>query len=181
MKIKSFLTILLVITLCSCNQTKKTEFLYLNGSQLKKIGIDLSDQGVFYKNINPNWKLDNKKYAFLGFYMCDGNYVSSTHMNETDTLVVKSKNDSLLKTIETTRNDFYPLLIGDTKGIQSLDEDLPKDMKLLPIAICMSETKLPNRNDTIVVWLKPTESLKKSLPENINMDEYLQTKPTQKN
>lgn len=180
MKTKSILTILIVITFLSCNQTKKTEFLYLNGAQLKEIGINLSDQGVFYKNINPNWKLDNKKYAFLAFYSCDDNYVSSMHMNETDTLIVESKNDSLLKTIETTRNDFYPLLIGDPKGIQSLNEDLPKDMKLLPIFICMSETKLPNRKDTIVVWLKPTESLRKSLPENINMDDYLQTKPTRK-
>ncbi len=180
MKIKSFLTMLIVITLCSCNHTKKTEFLYLNGAQLNKIGINLSDQGVFYKNINPNWKQDNKKYAFLAFYCCDDNYVSSMHMDETDTLVVKSKTDSLLKTIETTRNDFYPLLIGDTKGIQSLNEDLPKDMKLLPIAICMSETKLPNRKDTVVVWLKPTELLRQFLPENINMDDYLQTKPSEK-
>jgi hypothetical protein len=77
--------------------------------------------------------------------------------------------------METTRNDFYPLLIGDINGKQSLDnETLSPDLKLFPIAICMSETKLLNRKDTIVVWFKPTEALKKALPGNVNFEDHLQ-------
>jgi len=49
-------------------------------------------------------------------------------------------------------------------------------MKLLPVAICMAETNLTNRKDTVIVWLRPTESLKKLLPEGIRMEDYLRTK-----
>jgi hypothetical protein len=77
---------------------------------------------------------------------------------------------------ELTKYDFYPLLVGDTKGNESMDQKLPEDMKLLPVAICMADTGLPTREDTVVVWLKPTESLKKALPANIIMEDYLQTR-----
>ena len=73
-----------------------------------------------------------------------------------------------------TRNDFYPILIGDTEGKQSLDNrTLPEDLKLFPVAICLSETKLRNRKDTIVVWFKPSVALKTALPENVKIEDYL--------
>jgi hypothetical protein len=76
--------------------------------------------------------------------------------------------------MEITRNDFYPILIGNTNGKQSLNnETLSEDLKLFPVAICMSETKLRNRKDTIVVWFKPSEALKKALPENVKIEDYL--------
>ena len=76
--------------------------------------------------------------------------------------------------LETTKLDFYPLLIGNPKGDLSLDNTtLPKDLKLFPVAICMSETNINSRKDTIVVWFKPTESLKNSLPEGVKVEEYL--------
>jgi hypothetical protein len=53
------------------------------------------------------------------------------------------------------------------------DATLSNDLKLFPVAICMNETKLVNRKDTIVVWFKPGESLKKALPGNVNIEEYL--------
>lgn len=181
MKIKSLLTILSVIVIFSCSGTsKKQEFLFLNVAQLKSLGINVTDQGVFYKNSNPNWLQDKERFATLAFYLGDDNYVSTFHMKETDTLVVKSKSDSLLNMQTITKNDFYPLLIGNTKGNQSLNQDLPEDMKLLPVAICMADTKLPNRIDTLIVWFKPTESLKTILSDNIKIDEYLQPKPIEK-
>lgn len=180
MKAKFLFTILLAAIIYSCTPTKKSDFLFLNTAQLKKVGIVVTDQGVFYKNVNPNWKQDKERYAFLGFYLCNDNYLSSIHLNETDTLEIKSKNDSLLEITETSHNDFYPVLIGNTTGFQSMDKDLPKDMKLLPIAVCMSGANLPNRSDTVVVWFKPTQSLYAMLPENINMEEYLRTKPEAK-
>jgi hypothetical protein len=45
----------------------------------------------------------------------------------------------------------------------------------------MSETKLRNRNDTLVVWFKPTEALQKALPANINIEDYLKVRPVDNN
>lgn len=178
MKTKIFMAVIFMVVICSCSKTTKPEFLYLNASQLKPLGIELNEKGVFYKNVNPNWKQDLEKYECMAFYCTTDDYISSKHFNTTDTLKTMNGVDSIIAMKELTKNDFYPLLIGDTKGNQSIDnETLPKDMKLLPVAICMAETNLPTRRDTIVVWLKPTESLKKALPSNINMEDYLQTRP----
>jgi len=155
------------------------EFLFLNVEQLKPLGIELTENGVFYKNLNPNWKQDSARFAGLGFYCCDDNYLTSLHFNEQDTLEKNNRNDSLLISKEFSRNDFYPLLIGDTKGNQSLDnETLSREMKLLPVAVCMADARLQNRKDTIVVWFKPTESLKKALPLDVRMDDYLRPRIT---
>lgn len=182
MKTKLLFAAIFLLAISGCTKkvnsdnTKKVEFLFLNASQLKPLGIELNEKGVFYKNQNPNWKQDHQKYACFAFSSTSGNYMSSTHFNETDTLKITSGVDSIIVHKNLTKNDFYPLLIGNVKRSQSLEnKNLPADLKLLPIAICMAETKLENRRDTVVVWLKPTESLKKALPQNINMDDYLTT------
>ncbi|MDR3651572.1 MAG: hypothetical protein P4L34_01220 [Paludibacter sp.] len=181
MKTKIFLAVILLGAISSCTRTSKHDYLYLNAAQLKPLGIVLNEKGVFYKNENPNWKQDNEKYPCLAFVCNNDNYVTTIHFNTTDTLKTKNGTDSLLVNKELTKNDFYPLLIGDPHGKQSLDnENLPADMKLLPVAICIAETKLVSRKDTVVVWLRPTESLKKLLPAGINMEEYLQPKPIKK-
>jgi hypothetical protein len=93
---------------------------------------------------------------------------------ERDENSVENRSERLLMKLETTRNDFYPVLIGDTKGRQSLDNaGLPNDLKLLPVAICMDDTKLTNRKDTLVVWFMPSESLRKALPDNVSVEDYL--------
>lgn len=174
MKIKTLFTIAASLSLFSCTQTKKADFLYLSDNQLKPLGIELNENGIFYNNSNPTWKEDHEKYCGLAFYSSNDNYLATFHYTETDTLKAINTNDSLLLQLEVTQNDFYPLLIGNTKGKNSLEnETLPKDLKLLPVAICMSETQLANRNDTLIVWFKPTEALMKSLPENIKIDDYL--------
>jgi hypothetical protein len=62
-----------------------------------------------------------------------------------------------------TENDFYPLFVGTDGKYSFLSEK--HDKELLPIAIRMDETKIPNRPDTVIFWFKVTESLKKVLPE----------------
>ena len=177
MKTKIFIAVIAMLVVCSCTKTTKPDFLYLNAKQLKPLGILVNDKGVFYKNENPNWKQDREKYECMAFYCTTNDYVSSKHFNATDTLKAVNSIDSLIVMKELTKNDFYPMLIGDTKGHQSIERKyMPEDMKLLPVAICMAETGLPTREDTVVVWLKPTESLKKALPANINMEDYLQTR-----
>ena len=102
-------------------------------------------------------------------------YLSTKHFSETDTLTAENKHDSIFVKMDNTKNDFYPILIGNTKGQMSFDNSskLNKSIKLLPVAICMTETKIANREDTLVVWFKVTESLKNALPQNIKLDDYL--------
>jgi hypothetical protein len=175
MNYRFLLTVLTAAALCSWTPPTKPGYLYLNSGQLKPLGIELNENGVFYKNFNPEWKQDQRKYSCMYFYCCNNNYVTTNHYFATDSIKAHNKSERLIMKMGTTKNDFYPLLIGSTRGEQSLEnETLPAGMKLLPVAICMSETKLPDRKDTIVVWFKPTESLKKALPANISIDEYLQ-------
>jgi hypothetical protein len=169
-----FLAIVIVIMLCSWTTPAKSGFLFFNANQLKPLGIELNENGVFYRNLNPKWRTDNMRYSGLNFYCCNSNYLTTQHYLETDELKAQNKVERILMQVEVTKNDFYPLLIGNTKGDQSLDNvTLPNEMKLLPVAICMSETKLSNRKDTIIVWFKPTETLRKALPPDINMDDFL--------
>jgi lipopolysaccharide export system protein LptA len=150
------------------------DFLFLNSDQLKPLGIELNKDGVFYKNLNPNWKQDKVRYSCLSFYCSSNNYLTTNHYSETDVIKARNRNERLLVKMEITRNDFYPILIGNTIGKQGLNnETLSEDLKLFPVAICMSETKLRNRKDTIVVWFKPSEALKKALPENVKIEDYL--------
>ena len=176
MKTKIFLSVISLVFMLSCSTTTKQDYLYLNADQLEPLGIELNEKGLFYKNENPEWNQDNEKYACLAFYCTNDNYVSTKQFNITDTFTMANGIDSLLVGMEFTKNDFYPLLIGDKKGIQSFDnETLEAGTKLLPVAINMSQINLSNRKDTIVVWLRPTPSLKKALPSTINMDDYLRT------
>ena len=178
MKTKLFFAFITIVVICSWTIPTKPEFLFLNSNQLKSLGIVLNENGVFYKNLNPNCKKDNKPYSCLSFYCCSDNYLTTNHYKETDVIQAKNKYEKFLMKLETTKNDFYPLLIGDTKGKQSLDDEtLAKDLKLFPVAICMSETKLRSRKDTIVVWFKPTEALQKALPKNVKVEDYLKVRP----
>ena len=178
MKTKLFLAFIAIVIICSWTSPTKPEFLFLNSNQFKTLGIVLDENGVFYKNYNPNWKQDNLRNSCLSFYGCNDNYLTTIHYSETEVIPANNKHEKFLLNLETTKNDFYPVLIGNTKGKQSLDnETLAKDLKLFPVAICMSETKLRSRKDTIVVWFKPTEALQKALPENVKIEDYLSVRP----
>ena len=123
------------------SMSNTSDFLFLNSDQLKPLGIELNKDGVFYKNLNPNWKQDKVRYSCLSFYCSSNNYLTTNHYSETDVIKARNRNERLLVKMETTRNDFYPLLIGNVNGKQSLDnETLSEDLKLFPVAICMSET-----------------------------------------
>jgi hypothetical protein len=175
MKTRIIFPIITMVIICSWTNPTKPGYLYLNSSRLKPLGITLNDNGVFYKNFNPKWEEEKAVYSSLSFCCTNKIYLTTNHYLPSETITPDNRNDKLLMKLETTKNDFYPILIGNPEGKQSLDnETLPSDLKLFPVAICMSETKLSNRKDTIVVWFKPTLSLQKALPDNIKMENYLQ-------
>jgi len=178
MKTTFFMAVISMVIFCSCTKTAKPDYLFLHADQLKSLGIELNDKGLFYKNENPDWDQDNERFACLAFYCTNDNYLTTKHFDITDTLHAVNGNDSLMIDMEFSENNFYPLFIGNTKGNQSMDnESIPADMKLFPVAICMAETNLSNRKDTVVVWFLPTESLKKALPADLHMEDYLRTRP----
>lgn len=164
--------ILLQIMLISCSKSTKTNYLFLNGPQLKQLGVLLSDQGVFYKNKILNFEQTQERYPYMGFYSTNNVYLNSILYKEHDTLKAENEDDSVFIALPVTNFDFYPILIGNTKGEYSLKKNFHNE-KLFPVAICMSETKLPKRTDTLVIWFKPTEMLQKALPGETKMNDYL--------
>jgi hypothetical protein len=175
MKIRVLITIIGMLIMCSFTTGPKSTYLFLNANELKQLGIHLNNKGLYYININPDQKKDGGNHCNLAFYCNNKNYVTSIHRNEFDDLNAADNDGKLLLQNGISTHDFYPLIIGNTKGNARLDNYsvFQKEIKLLPVAVCMSECNLSNRKDTIIVWFKPTESLRKALPDDINMDDYL--------
>jgi len=177
MKIKLFLVAIILLTISSCTKQIKHDFLYLNANQLKPLGIELNNKGLFYKNENIIWNETQEKYTCLAFYCTNDNYLTTKRFNVNETLKRKNCADSFLVRMKMTRNDFYPLIIGGiNKYIGVNIENAPEDIRLLPVAIRMAETNLSKRKDTLIIWLRPTESLKKLLPKGINMEDYVRSR-----
>jgi hypothetical protein len=163
--------LLISIAVISCNKIENNKLIYLNAEQLQKLGIEVTESGVMYKNLNPNWVADNERYPILGFIATDDTYLTTMHFNESESISISSKSDSLFASMELTQNDFYPILIGSINDDFSLDRK-KLNSKLLPIAICMADITLQNRTDTLVIWFNVTESIAKILPSDINLNEY---------
>ena len=184
MKFKTFFAIIGSLLLFSFMPEPKQNYLFLNANELKQLGIHLNEKGLYYINTNPMQKQDGGSYCSLAFYCNSKNYVTTIHRSEYDDLNANTKDDKILLKNGISTHDFYPLIIGNTKGNASLDNYsvFHKDIKLLPVAVCMSECNLSKRNDTIIVWFKPTASLIKALPDDIIIEDYLRvpviTEPT---
>jgi len=173
MKKAYFLTCIFImaIIICKCQEGK---YIYLNAEQLKPLGIELSEKGLFYQNCNPKWQEDGK-YPYYAFYSVNEGHYVHCHIGEIclkDYPYPITESDSILWNRQMTENDFYPLFVGNTEGKYNFFSE-KHDKELVPIAICMKETKIPNRTDTVLFWFKVTESLKKVLPEGIIIEDYL--------
>ncbi|PLX13435.1 MAG: hypothetical protein C0594_01185 [Marinilabiliales bacterium] len=173
MGIINLLFFISVFTLSSHPEKTEADFLYLNSEQLSSLGLNLTKKGLFYKNLNPNRTESEGRNPGLMFYCTKDNYLTTTIFDESESKDLPYKMGSLKK-MKMTNNDFYPVLIGDTNGNMSLENrNIYSDQKLLPVAINLNGT-IKNRKDVIIVWFKPTESIKQALPENIEIERYLQ-------
>ena len=171
MRPKTFFTVIFIMVVISC-KCQEAKHIYLNAEQLKPLGIELSEKGLFYQNCNPKWQEDGK-YPYYYFYSVDENhYVTSGISNNcTQNTIPMNEHDTILLNKKITEHDFYPLFAG-SDGKYTFLSDKP-DKELLPIAIRMKETKIPNRTDTVIFWFKVTDSLKKALPKGIVIEDYL--------
>jgi hypothetical protein len=184
-KLVQVLCVMLITTVLILSQTtgqnaatiksQEVKYIYLNAEQLMPLGIELSKEGLFYQNCNPNHK-ETDVYPYYAFYAENAEpYVNASMSNGCDKKnldVLSSRFDSVFFYRKITENDFYPVFVGSLGRNYNLSSG-KNDTKLLPIAIRMQETKIPNRTDTVLVWFYPTESLKKALPKGIVMEDYL--------
>ena len=171
MKKNVFFIFILFIATIGC-KGQENKYIYLNAEQLKPLGIELSEDGLFYQNCNPKWEEDGK-YPYYAFYSVGKeHYVNSSvasHCSLSD--YPSNEHDSIFMNRKMTENDFYPLFVGTEGKYTFLSEK--HDKELVPIAIRMKETKIPNRTDTVIFWFKLTESLKKVLPTGIIIEDYV--------
>jgi len=163
------------MTVVSCKRNGDN-YLYLNAEQLKPLGIELSENGLFYKNYNPNWEKDGKRSCYWFYSTGEGCWIGSQIggfcLNDYPEGYELNAFDSLFLNMKTTENDFYPLFAGNTEGKYNFSSE-KQEKALLPIAICMAETKIPNRTDTLLFWFKVTDNLKKALPKGTVIEKYL--------
>ncbi len=152
------------------------KFLDLPIWQLKLIGLDGSSKGLFYKNQNPDWQKEKNRYQLLCFYLTDDVFYSNLNYHTGEEFLVNGKPQQILKNMETSVNAFDPVLLTDQEGKKFWDAFTvlgDKDMKLLPVRINMADLQMKKRNDWVVFWFKPTESLKKVLSPYVNIDSLL--------
>jgi hypothetical protein len=144
----------------------KYAYLELNIDELEKIGIELNEEGLFYKNLNPNWVEDGRKYAGLGVICQEDNYVTTVSFNEKEEIAFSDKE---IKSV--SHHNFYPVYITSETGEVTFFGGNTSDF-LVPIKISMAEATQGKRNDTLIFWFKHTEDLETALPENVDINLY---------
>jgi hypothetical protein len=158
-----------------------SKYLRLTPEQLKTIGIVCNQDGVFYKNRNPHWKQNHKKYPLLAFYLTEGTYCAIITLEENEKFP-ELKSAKFLTTLPETTKPFDPCLVTSFSGFRTWDAFTvlgDSTMKLLPVQLNMADYGIKSRKDTIVFWFQPVESLKKALAPYADISSYLATPPPQ--
>jgi hypothetical protein len=156
-------------------------YLRLTPEQLKTIGIVCNEEGVFYKNHNPHWKQDHKKYPVLAFYLTGATYCAIVTLEENEKFP-ELKSAKFLTTLPETTHPYDPCLVTSFSGFRTWDSFKvlgDSTMKLLPVQLNMADYGIKSRKDTIVFWFRPVESLKKALAPYADISAYLVTPPPQ--
>ncbi len=139
-------------------------YLSLSNEKLMQLGVEVIDEGIFYKNINPQINKIN------GFYCIKNNYSTIVRLSENEK---QSKvGNKYFNQKASTNFDFYPIIITNNSEDATYVQGYKG--KLLPIIVNMANCKNSKRTDNIVIWFKVTESLLKSLSEIYKIDDYIQ-------
>jgi len=152
-------------------------YLVLDREHLAMLGIQSDEQGVYYKNMDPRWKEDHKRYSVLCFFLTEDVYCCNINLNADGEKISGSGHPySFLRKMPAGNNDFYPLLITSltvypTWDAYSVFND--STIKLLPVQLDMAAMGLRARADTMVFWFKPTQTLRETLAGITNIDRYL--------
>jgi TonB family protein len=173
----AFIPVALALTfLFACREKPTTsqegDYIFLNAKQLKPLGIQLSEKGLFYFNCNSNWEAEGERFPCMALYSTDeGPWVSS--MLSTSTYDAPEDLKPVFKGTEITDIGFRPKFVGNPQGHFWFGTERYRDEKLVPISVCMASAKISNRTDTVIFWFLPSESLQKALPRGVKMENFL--------
>jgi len=154
-----FALIALVVMLSSISkgQSKNSDFIFLNAEQLRNLGIDLSERGLFYLNC----------HRVLGRQNLRG--VPCLEISLEDSLLLKIWHSAdfvelLFREKKITNHNFFPIVITTPQGcLLAGRENI--DRRKIPIAVSLSEANLSANEDTIIFWFTLTDRLISALPE----------------
>ncbi len=152
------------------------KYLVLKPDQLKLLGLEVNQSGLFYKNFREG-KPDK---GMLCLYFTNEMYSTSIILKKGEKLPGHSEPVRILKNLQTTGFDFYPVVVAGFNGSRTLEIHAPSgnpEQKLLPVQVNMAELNLGKRADTLLFWFLPTESLKKILSPLVNAEDYVQLCP----
>lgn len=168
----------------SSNSTKPApKYLILKPEQLYLLGFEYSSNGIFYKTC----RMDRPDKSVLCIYFTEDNYCTSIILKKNEKLKGNSNADNILKRMPVATTDYYPVIVAGYNNSRTLEIHVPSsqdpkgllsaDQKLLPIQVNVADFKLGKRSDTLLLWFKPTKSLKEVLASFANTDDYVQVCP----
>ena len=166
-----FALIALVVMLSSVSkgQSKNSEFIFLNAEQLRYLGVDLSERGLFYLNCHRVLGRQNQlRVPCLLIRLEDSVWQMSWHSAEIA--------EYQFRETKITNYNFFPRMITTFQGCPLVGrEDIER--RKIPVATSLSEANLGAYEDTIVFWFTLTDRLISALPEywrkNLKWRNYL--------
>jgi len=166
-----FALIALVVMLSSVSkgQSKNSEFIFLNAEQLRNLGIDLSERGLFYLNCHRVLGRQNQwRVPCLQIRLEDSVWRKS--WNSMGTV------EHRFREYKPTNHNFVPQAITTPQGCPLVvGENI--DRRKIPVAVSLSEANLSANEDTIILWFTLTDRLISALPEywrkNLKWRNYL--------
>jgi beta-lactamase regulating signal transducer with metallopeptidase domain len=163
-------------TVAPLNGTAAKKYLVLPTDQLKLLGFEFNNTGLYFKNKRPG----TPEHNVLCLYFTDHTYSASISLKPGEKLKGKSAPEKFLMNAQLTNYDFAPLIVssyGDHRTIVLGGMNQFDDEKLLPIQVNMAELNINKRSDTLVFWFRPTDALKQILSPIARVEEYIQPCP----
>jgi len=147
------------------NQRKSFRGMELTVEELKRIGVTLNDDGVFYKNQDP---VSNRRF---GCYFVKNGYSALVYGKPSGE--EKVKNDKRFTGLPDSHFDFSPVIITDPEGRRTFEKEGAQVRDLVPILVDLSVCKNIHRQDKIILWFRNTNQLKSLLPARYDVRDYL--------
>lgn len=144
---------------------KPYKFMDLTIDELKKIGVAVNENGVFFKNLDT---VGNRQF---GCYFVKKGYSTILSIKPKSEYI--DKYEQMFYDLPTSNFDFSPIMITDLEGQKTFDTESANIRDLVPIFIDLSWCKKANRTDKIIIWLKNTNELKSLLPKRYYVVEFL--------
>ncbi|MCK4662034.1 MAG: hypothetical protein KAT68_04170 [Bacteroidales bacterium] len=166
-----------LITLFVQAQSEDVKFIELSENQLKSIGFEIDQNGIFFRSVIPNDGYRDEKTEYIkeiGFFNGKDNFGTSMGRGGyTKDIQFPGGSESCkyYNGITPINADYYIIRVVDLSGKENFSFHL-KDVKVLPVLIKQSNYKFNDQRD-ILVYFKYTDQLKEKLKDIPNLDDYV--------